>query len=74
MIDVHVHPAALPDGKNGCHISEKTLKDPLFIFLCCKMGLPIHFEVGGEGGSLNGLLSVMSKPLTTPLIRCRLKS
>ena len=41
MIDVHVHLAALPDGKNGCYISEKMLKGPLFRFLCWKMGLPI---------------------------------
>ena len=42
MIDVHVHLAALPDGKNGCYISEKMLKGPLFRFLAWKMGLPIQ--------------------------------
>ena len=39
LIDCHVHLAALPDGDNGCHISPKTLKSPLFRFLLWKHGL-----------------------------------
>ena len=32
LIDCHVHLAALPDGDNGCYISPKMLKSPLFRF------------------------------------------
>src|SRR6266545_15053 len=33
LIDCHVHLAALPDNDNGCYISPKMLKSPLFRFL-----------------------------------------
>ncbi len=33
LVDCHVHLAALPDGNNGCYISPKMLKSPLFRFL-----------------------------------------
>lgn len=36
LIDCHVHLAALPDGDNGCYISAKLLKSPLFRFLLWK--------------------------------------
>jgi uncharacterized protein len=36
LIDCHVHLAALPDGDNGCYISAKMLKSPLFRFLLWK--------------------------------------
>ena len=36
LIDCHVHLAALPDGDNGCYISPKMLKSPLFRFLLWK--------------------------------------
>ena len=39
LIDCHVHLAALPDGDNGCYISTKTLRNPLFRFLLWKHGL-----------------------------------
>nr|MBP8202190.1 amidohydrolase family protein [Nitrospira sp.] len=39
LIDCHVHLAALPDSDNGCYISPKTLKSPLFRFLLWKHGL-----------------------------------
>ena len=39
MIDCHVHLAALPEGENGCYISAKMLKSPLFRFLLWKHGL-----------------------------------
>ncbi|MBI5855660.1 MAG: amidohydrolase family protein [Nitrospirae bacterium] len=39
LIDCHVHLAALPDGDNGCFISPKLLKSPLFRFLLWKHGL-----------------------------------
>ena len=36
LIDCHVHMAALPDGDNGCYISPKMLRSPLFRFLLWK--------------------------------------
>ena len=36
LIDCHVHLAALPDRDNGCYISPKMLKSPLFRFLLWK--------------------------------------
>ena len=39
LVDVHVHLAALPDGKNGCYISPKMLKGILFRLMLKKMGL-----------------------------------
>jgi len=43
LIDCHVHLAALPDGDNGCFISSKLLKSPLFRFLLWKQDLsPTH--------------------------------
>lgn len=41
LIDCHVHLAALPDGDNGCYISPKMLKSPLFRFLFWKHGLSV---------------------------------
>ena len=43
LIDCHVHLAALPDGDNGCFISPKLLRSPLFRFLLWKQDLsPTH--------------------------------
>ena len=36
LVDCHVHLAALPDGDNGCYISPKMLRSPLFRFLLWK--------------------------------------
>lgn len=36
LIDCHVHLAALPEGNNGCMISSRMLKSPLFRFLLWK--------------------------------------
>jgi predicted TIM-barrel fold metal-dependent hydrolase len=42
LIDVHVHLAGLPDGKNGCFISKKMLTEPLFRFVAWRLGLPLN--------------------------------
>lgn len=43
LIDCHVHLAALPEGDNGCYISPKLLKSPLFRYLLWKHELsPAH--------------------------------
>lgn len=39
LIDCHVHLAALPEGTNGCYISPKMLRSPLFQYLMRKHGL-----------------------------------
>lgn len=39
VIDIHVHLAALPDGENGCTISPRMMKRPLFRFFLWKTGL-----------------------------------
>jgi predicted TIM-barrel fold metal-dependent hydrolase len=39
LIDCHVHLAALPDRNNGCYISPRMLKSPLFRFLLWKHDL-----------------------------------
>lgn len=36
LIDCHVHLAALPDNDNGCYISPRMLRSPLFRFLLWK--------------------------------------
>jgi uncharacterized protein len=36
LIDCHVHLAALPDDDNGCYVSSKMLKSPLFRYLLWK--------------------------------------
>lgn len=41
LIDCHVHLDALPDGDNGCYISPKMLKSPLFRFLLWKHSLSL---------------------------------
>lgn len=48
LIDCHVHLAALPDGDNGCYISPKMLKSPLFRFLLWK-----HDLAPGKPGEAN---------------------
>lgn len=40
LIDCHVHLAALPDADNGCLVSSKLLRSPLFRFLLWKHDLP----------------------------------
>jgi hypothetical protein len=43
LIDCHVHLAALPESGNGCFISPRLLKSPLFRFLLWKQDLsPAH--------------------------------
>ncbi|MFY9561912.1 MAG: amidohydrolase family protein [Terriglobales bacterium] len=41
VTDCHVHLAALPCGGNGCYVSPKMLKSPLFRFLIWKQGLDL---------------------------------
>lgn len=40
--DCHVHLAALPDGANGCYISPRMMRSPLFRFLLWKFSYDIN--------------------------------
>jgi len=42
VTDVHVHLAALPDNENGCYISPKMLRSPLFRLLVWRHGLDLN--------------------------------
>lgn len=57
LIDCHVHLAALPEGDNGCLISPKMLKSPLFRFLLWKHGLSIHEPHAANRKYLQDLLT-----------------
>lgn len=56
LIDCHVHLAALPDGDNGCYISPKMLRSPLFRFLFWKHGLSIDRPHEANAKYLDDLL------------------
>ncbi|MDH4188204.1 MAG: hypothetical protein OEV08_14530, partial [Nitrospira sp.] len=57
LIDCHVHLAALPAGDNGCYISPKMLKSPLFRFLFWKHGLSIDHPEEANRKYLDDLLA-----------------
>ena len=42
LIDIHVHLAGLPDGRNGCFISKKMQNAPLFRFVAWRLGLSLN--------------------------------
>ena len=45
LVDIHVHLAALPDGKNGCYISPTMLKGFLFKSLLKKLNLLLPIDL-----------------------------
>jgi hypothetical protein len=57
LIDCHVHLAALPDGNNGCYISPKMLRSPLFRFLLWKHQLSPSNPREANQKYLNDLLT-----------------
>ncbi len=57
LIDCHVHLAALPDGHNGCFISPKLLKSPLFRFLQWKHDLSPAYPQEANRKYLDDLLA-----------------
>ncbi len=56
LIDCHVHLAALPEGKNGCFISDKMLRSPLFKFLLWKHQLSVNDPASANRKYLQDLL------------------
>ena len=57
LIDCHVHLAALPDDDNGCYISPKMLKSPLFRFLLWKHQLSPSYPREANRKYLDDLLT-----------------
>jgi predicted TIM-barrel fold metal-dependent hydrolase len=57
LIDCHVHLAALPDAGNGCDISPKMLKSPLFRFLLWKHDLSTNDQKRANQKYLDDLLA-----------------
>lgn len=57
ITDCHVHLAALPDGGNGCFISRKMLRSPLFRFLIWKQGLDLEKPAASNQKYVANLLS-----------------
>lgn len=57
LIDCHVHLAALPDEGNGCYISPRMLKSPLFRFLLWKHDLSAQFPRQANRKYIDDLLN-----------------
>ena len=57
LLDCHVHLAAFPDGDNGCFISPKMLRSPLFRFLLWKHGLSAAHAAQSNTKYVEDLLS-----------------
>ncbi len=57
LTDCHVHLAALPEGDNGCYISPKMLKSPLFRFLIWQHGLDLRAARHSNQKYINDLLA-----------------
>jgi hypothetical protein len=63
VTDCHVHLAALPDGGNGCYISAKMLKSPLFKFLIWQQGLDLKEAAKSNEKYVANLLSELRSSL-----------
>ncbi len=57
MIDCHVHLAALRTAQNGCYISSRMLKSPLFRLLLWKHGLKLDDAARSNQKYIDDLLS-----------------
>lgn len=56
VIDVHVHLVALLDGENGCFISPKMMRSPLFRFLGWKLDMDLSRPTGANTAYVDRLL------------------
>ena len=63
MIDCHVHLAALPEGNNGCYVSSKLLRSPLFRFLIWKHGLDVNNPRDANQKYVDDLLNELRQSL-----------
>ncbi len=57
LTDCHVHLAALPHEGNGCYISPRMLKSPLFRFLLWKFKLDVNDPAGTNAKYVADLLA-----------------
>jgi hypothetical protein len=60
-IDVHVHLAALPDGGNGCYISRRMLRSPLFRLLAWRHGLDLSRPAVANSTYISHLLTQLDR-------------
>ena len=60
-IDVHVHLAALPEGNNGCHISSRMMRNPIFRFLAWTQGLDMRQPEAANARYVDRLLEELSR-------------
>jgi hypothetical protein len=60
-IDVHVHLAALPEGDNGCYISRRMLRSPLFRLLAWRYGLDLDHPAVANAAYVERLLGQLDR-------------
>ena len=63
IVDCHVHVAALSDGTNGCYVSAKLLRSPLFRFLIWKHGLDVNDPHSANQKYVDDLLNELHQSL-----------
>ena len=59
--DCHVHLAGLPEGGNGCYVSPRLLRSPLFRFIVWQRGLPLDDPPRANRKYLDHLLRDLSE-------------
>jgi predicted TIM-barrel fold metal-dependent hydrolase len=64
IIDVHVHLAALPAGDNGCHISRKTMRSPLFRFFAWKRKIDLTLPAVANADYIGMLIAELERSKT----------
>jgi len=60
-IDVHVHLAALPEAGNGCHVSRRMMRNPLFRYLAWSQGLDLRRPGAANARYVERLLIEVSR-------------
>jgi uncharacterized protein len=61
VIDVHVHLAILPDGKNGCLVSDKMRHSLFFRLVVHRFGLPLNDPARANQMYLTALIRAVSE-------------
>lgn len=59
--DVHVHLAALPEGDNGCYISPRMMRSPLFRFMAWRHGLDLSRPVAANATYVQRLVRELQR-------------
>ncbi|MGH7831438.1 MAG: amidohydrolase family protein [Candidatus Binatia bacterium] len=58
---MHVHLAALPEGNNGCYISPKMMRSPLFRFFAWRWKLDLHRPAIANSAYIGRLLTELDR-------------